>query len=102
MPKAKLVWKKRPDAEDYDAASNFLSLICSPAKCKKLMRSLEEAKTVERAGRDLLRASGLPLLAREDPHVDDDLKKIHKGKPLSPVLLVRGDFQRHALIVADG
>ena len=103
MTKAKLVWKKRPEAEDYDAALNFLSLICSSAKCKKLMRALEDAKTVERAAKDLLRASGLPLLSRDEPHVDDDLKKIHKGKPLAPVLLVRGDLQKRVpLIVADG
>jgi len=35
--------------------------------------------------------------------VKEDLKKIAKGKPLSPVLLVRGDVLRQVpLIVADG
>jgi len=103
MPKAKLVWKKKPEAEDYNAAANFLSLICSPGKCTKLMHALENAETVERAAKDLLRASDLPLLTRDEPHVDDDLKKIHKGKALAPVLLVRGDLQNCVpLIVADG
>jgi hypothetical protein len=66
------------------------------------MRALEKAETIERAAKDLLRASKLPLLSREDPHVDDDLQKIHKGKVLVPVLLVRGDLHGSPLIVADG
>jgi hypothetical protein len=32
--------------------------------------------------KDLLRAAHLPLLPCDDPHVDDDLKRIHKGKSL--------------------
>jgi hypothetical protein len=47
--------------------------------------------------------SGLLLLPREEPHVDNDFKKINKGKPLPPVLLVRGEISRGIpLIVADG
>ena len=39
----------------------------------------------------------------DEPHVDDDLKRIHKGKPLAPILLIRGDMTRGLpLIVADG
>jgi hypothetical protein len=35
--------------------------------------------------------------------VEEDLKRIHKGKPLVPVLLVRGDMAKGIpLIVADG
>jgi hypothetical protein len=102
MSKPKLVWKKKPDPEDYEAARNFLSLLASGAKCAKLIRALEKADTIERAAKDLLRASKLPLLPRDDPHVDDDLQKIHKGKPLAPVLLVRGDPRGSPLIVADG
>jgi hypothetical protein len=50
-----------------------------------------------------LRASALPLLSEDDVHVDGDLKRIRKGKPLAPVLLVRGDAARALpLIVADG
>ena len=103
MPKAKLVWKKKPEADDLTAAQTYLSLICSRAKCKKLVGAMEHAKTIEHAAKDLLRASRLPLLPREEPHVDDDLKKIHKGKPLAPVLLVRGDFAKGIpVVVADG
>jgi hypothetical protein len=103
MAKQQLTWKKKPEAEDYAGALNFLSLICPDTQCKKLVRALRKAKTIERAAKDLLRAANLPLLERDEPHVDDDLKKINKGKPLAPVLLIRGDLTEGApLIVADG
>jgi hypothetical protein len=103
MAKQQLIWKKKPEAEDYTGALNFLSLICPDTQCKKLVLALRKAKTIERAAKDLLRAAQLPLLERDEPHVDDDLKRIHKGKPLAPVLLVRGDITEGSpLIVADG
>ena len=95
--------KKAPEADDYSGTLNFLSLIFPAAKCEKLLRALRAEKNIDRAAKDLLRASNLPLLPSEEPHVDDDLKKIHKGKPLAPVLLLRGDMSKGIpLIVADG
>ena len=103
MSKQQLLWKKKPEIEDYDGALRFLTLIYSDARSEALLRTLRKAKTMERAGKDLLRASKLPLLPRNEPHVAEDLKKIHKGKPLAPVLLVHGDMIRGVpLIVADG
>ena len=83
MPKPKLIWKKKPDAEDYDAALNFLSLISSGVKCAKLIRAMQNAEPIEMPAKDLLRASNLPLLSRDEPHVDDNLEKIQKGNPLA-------------------
>lgn len=103
MSKQRLQWKKQPEAEDYDGALSFLLLIYPDDKSAQLLRALRRAKTSEHAAKDLLRASDLPLLARDEPHVDEDLKRIHKGKPLAPVLLVRGDMSKGVpLIVADG
>ncbi len=103
MPKSRLSWKKKPEEEDYAGALSFLSLILPAAKSEKLVTSLRKAKITDYAAKDLLRASDLPLLSREEPHVDDDLKKINKGKPLAPVLLLRGDVSKGIpLIVADG
>jgi hypothetical protein len=84
MSKQKLLWKKMPETEDYDAALSFLSLICTDLQSRKHVRALRKAETIERAAKDLLRAANLPLLARDEPHVDDDLKKIHRRKPLAP------------------
>jgi hypothetical protein len=103
MSKQKLVWKKKPEAEDYAGALNFLLLICADTRARRLLRLFRKSKTVEHAAKDLLRASNLPLLSREDPHVEEDLVRIHKGKHLPPVLLVRGDMTRGVpLVVADG
>ena len=103
MTKPELKWTKKGEASDFDAARNFLSLIYPDAKAKALIESLRKAKLVNHVAKDLLRAAQLPLLPRDEPHVDEDLKRIHKGKPLAPILLIRGDMTRGLpLIVADG
>ena len=103
VSKPKLKWAENGEAEDFDAAVKFLSLLCSDTKAAALVKKLHNSKLVEHAAKDLLRAAQLPLLPRDDPHVDGDLKRIHKGKPLPPILLVRGDVATGLpLIVADG
>lgn len=103
MAKKEVRWKKEPAREDYGAALSYLTLVCAPRHANTLIRGLRSAKTVNHAAKDLLRASGLALLPREEPHVTEDLKRIHKGKPLSPILLIQGDMGRHIpLLVADG
>ena len=103
MTKPKLEWTKKGEASDFDAAANFLLLLYSDAQVKTLVASLRKAKLVDHAAKDLLRAAQLPLLLRDEPHVGEDLKRINKGKPLAPILLIRGDMTRGLpLIVADG
>jgi hypothetical protein len=103
MAKRKLIWRTTPEAEDYDGARDYLLLIYSEAKSNKLVARFRKAKTITRAAKDLLRASELPLLGPDDPHVDEDLKRIHKAKALPPVLLIRGNMLRGVpLVVADG
>lgn len=103
MSKEQIVWKKKAEAEDFAGAEHFLSLVFSKARVGKLLVAFHKAKGAEYAAKDLLRASNLPLLPRDEPHVDQDLKRIHKGKPLAPLLLIRGDMSKGVpLIVADG
>lgn len=92
-------WKREPEAEDYPAARAYLTLLVDPARAKKIAKALasEEGITHYQA-KDVLRASGLPLLALDDAEVAKDLAKVRSGMKLSPVLLVRGD----PLWVADG
>ncbi len=47
MSKAKIEWKKEPEAEDYDGAKNFLTLICSVAEALQLIEQLRGSDTVE-------------------------------------------------------
>ena len=92
-----------PEAHDYPAALDYLSLVAGDAEAAALVAKLERAKLVRRKAKDILRASGLAALPRDNPHVACNLKKIRKGKRLSPVLLVRGDRRKAVpLTVADG
>ena len=103
MSKPKLKWSSGSEDEDFDAALKYLSLLMTEAKAKVLVRDLRAVEPVNHAAKDLLRASQLTLLPRDDAHVADDLKRIDKGKPLSPVLVVRGEITSAApLVIADG
>ncbi len=103
MSKRALRWSKQPIGEDYIAALDYLCLIVTAPQAKRLVSRMRNAQPLKRAAKDLLRASALPVLPPEDAAVARDMKKIQKGKALSPVLLVRGDaYQDAALIVADG
>jgi hypothetical protein len=101
--KNKVIWNKKPAAEDLAGASNYLSLLLRKAKINQLIMSFRRAKTIKLAAKDILRASRLPLLDKDDPHVQSDLKRISKGKALAPILLVRGNASAAApLTIADG
>jgi hypothetical protein len=102
MAKARVRWGA-PAEEDFAAAHSFLSLVFPAAHTARLVRALRHARPVTHTAKDLLRASGLELLPRDEEHVAADLRRINKGKPLAPVLLVQGDLGRgNALVVADG
>jgi hypothetical protein len=97
------IWKERPEKHDYPAALDYLTLVLDDAIAREVVTSLRSTPTVRKKAKDLLRASRLPLLPRDNPHVAGDLKKIKKGKQMSPVLLVRGDAGIDVpLLVADG
>ena len=103
MSKSKLKWSEKEEGEDFEAAFKYLSLLCSDRKANALVKSLRGSKVLEHAAKDMLRAAELPLLPSDESHVSEDLKRIQKGKPLAPVLLVRGDLANGLpLVVADG
>jgi hypothetical protein len=92
-------WMDKPEDGDFPAAASFLSLLVGPAQAAKLAKALSKQRVLQHfAAKDLLRASGLPLLAEDDPEVAADLAKVKGGRKLSPVLLVAGT----PLWVADG
>lgn len=99
----KVTWKHEPDDHDYPAAADYLELVAPPERVDHMVASLKAAVIVTKKAKDLLRAARLPLLADDNAHVVSDLAKIHKGDPLSPVLLVRGDLATGVPAqVADG
>jgi hypothetical protein len=96
-------WKDEPDEHDFPAAADYLSLLVPAQTAASLVERLKGVEKLDRKAKDLLRASRLSLLARENPHVAADLKKVSAGERLSPVLLVRGQADKGlALLVADG
>lgn len=96
MPKVR--WKLDPAEKDYGAAMDYLTLIMSEREAARIVARLRRAAIVRRKAKDILRASELVLLPRDNTHVASDLAKVRRGRELSPILLVRG---RPAL-VADG
>lgn len=101
--KKKDIWDRAPSAEDLQAARRFLSLLFSEKDAGRLARLLRGASTGFFEAKDLLRAAQCELLEEDNPQIAADLKKIEKGKTLSPVLLVRGRARAGVpLIIADG
>ncbi|MGZ5035828.1 MAG: hypothetical protein ACXWG1_02685 [Usitatibacter sp.] len=100
--KSPIVWLREPAPPDYPAALSFLTLVFAPKQAKALVKKLRNTKETSKfKARDILRASGLPLLAASDSHVSKDRRKIAARAPLSPLLLVRAlDGER--VIIADG
>jgi len=92
-------WKDEPEAQDYPAAESYLSLLLDLAVARALATTLQQVGALAHyKAKDILRASGLPLLPMDNKHVASDLDKVKDGKKLSPVLLIRGE----PLLIADG
>jgi hypothetical protein len=94
-------WLKEPEAQDYPAALSYLSLLYDERKASACVNKLKRARMTDFKAKDILRASGLPLLAATNSHVQKDLKRIQLGRALSPLLLVR-DSANGKAIIADG
>jgi hypothetical protein len=96
-------WCSEPEEHDYPAAASYLSLLAAAVSVEATVAAFRTATSTTFKAKDILRAARLDLLPATNPHVATDLRKIARGKPLSPVLLVRGDAAtgRPALI-ADG
>lgn len=98
-----VVWKPEPDQHDYPAAEDYLALLATPEQVSAIVSALQAAPIVHKKAKDLLRASHLRLLPKDNPHVVTDLGRIAKGTPLSPILVVRGNLTAGvALQIVDG
>ena len=92
-------WLDQPEEHDYPAAVSYLSLIITVQLAKANVETLKLEKVSLFKAKDILRASELPILGRDNYHVKKDIKKIEEGKELSPILLVR---YNNKVIIADG
>lgn len=96
MPK---FWLKEPQKHDFPAAADYLELLFDETQVKELVEKLKAANTISKKAKDILRASQLPLLPRENSHVRENLQKVKKGNKMSPILLIRHEVKLH---IADG
>lgn len=92
-------WLKDPQKHDFPAAADYLDLLFDETEVTDMVGKLKAVKTIFKKAKDILRASALPLLNKENIHVRENLRKVKKGDKMSPILLVR---HRSKLIVADG
>jgi len=96
-------WLEKPEAHDFPAAADYLAMVADAQTVKKLTKKLKAGTVTHKKAKDILRAAQLTLLGVDNPHVATDLSKIKKGQPLSPILVVRGDFTKGVpLQIADG
>jgi hypothetical protein len=103
MAKHVVKWKRRPEKDDIRAALRYLTLLFPDGYAKSIARRASSAKSIHYVAKDLLRASRLSLLPPDERHVAQDLKRIRKGKPLSPLIAVQGDLTMgRPFVVADG
>ena len=92
-------WYDEPEDHDYPAAQAYLSLLYEEKAAAAYVAKLRLAPVSQFKSKDIFRASGLSLLGVSNSHVENDRKKIHDGRKLSPLLLVRGNAR---VIIADG
>jgi hypothetical protein len=103
MAKRVADWSARPGEGEFDGALRYLSLQFPAAQARKLVTKARRTARTEHVAKDILRACKLPLLPTDELHVAENLKKIRKGKPMAPVILVRGDLRTGlSLVIGDG
>lgn len=94
-------WLAKVEKHDFLAARSYLSLLFPEGKVNSIIARLRKAPVVPFKAKDILRASQLPLLDENNPHVQMDRKKIRKGQGISPILLVRNE-KVGRVVIADG
>ena len=83
-----LRWLDDVAADDFDAASAYLSLKFDAKQAAAAVGRLRKAEVTRRRANDILRACSLVALPLDDPGVRRDLLNAVSGKRLSPVLVV--------------
>jgi hypothetical protein len=96
-----ITWLPEVEEHNFPAAASFLSLLYREEQVADLVARLKAAAIVPFKAKDIFRASHLSSLGMSNSHVEKDRKKIEKGTPLSPLLLVR-DEANGRVVVADG
>jgi hypothetical protein len=87
--KTRVRWLDEPEEKDYAAARSYLSLLVPESALDPLIAQLRTATSGSWRAKDILRATGLPLLrAKDSLEVAEKLARVGAKEPLSPILLV--------------
>lgn len=97
----KIKWFSQPEEHDFPAAESYLELVFTKFQAEGYVMQLKKEKITHFKAKDIFRASKLSLLGISNSHVEKNIKKINKGKKMSPILLVR-DKENKSVIIADG
>lgn len=92
-------WLEECEPHTFLAALDYLELVVEPSKAEEIVNDIKNAPIVFKKAKDIFRASKLKWLDDNNERVRSNMEKIHKGKKLSPVLLV---VFNNKLIIADG
>jgi hypothetical protein len=85
----KVKWLDDAEEKDYAAAESYLSLLVAADELEALIAALRSAPLGRWRAKDLLRASGSPLLGpKQSGEVAEKLEKVRAKEPLSPILIV--------------
>jgi hypothetical protein len=68
--------RTEPEQHDYPAAYDYLTLITDDATATQLVDALKAAALTYRKAKDIMRASRLPLLDKDNAHVARDWIKL--------------------------
>lgn len=98
---ADIRWLAEPEEHDYPAAESYLRLVLDERAVAEIVQRLRQAPVSTFKAKDIFRASGLSLLGVSNSHVEKDRRKIHEGRLISPLLLVR-DKGNGKVVIADG
>ncbi len=73
-------WLDKPEDHDYQAATDYLTLVGEADLVKRTVKALRNATLEYRKAKDILRAARLEMLPKTNAHVARDLAKIAKGQ----------------------
>lgn len=88
-------WASAPTEDDIDDATKYLSLLGDPPT------NWSTGTNVMHYAKDLIRASRLAVLPKDNAGVKKYLDRIKKGETISPVLVIAGDLDL-PVTIAEG
>lgn len=77
------IWLADPEEHNYPAALDYLELLVEINIAKQIVARLKKTPTIKKKSKDILRASKLNLLPRDNMHVAANLKIQEEEKIVS-------------------